>query len=144
MKSNSLFRRIVASDAPRVEAVPVEISPGALIDRITLLEVEVSFGRDPALMREATDELERLHAAREKALPDCPALDRLVAEMKQINARACDIGRRLRAYEAEQDFGPDFIALARAVQRASDRRAAIRERINALLGARVREARSYA
>lgn len=144
MKSNTLFQRIVASDAPRVEAVPVEISPGALIDRLTLLEVEAETAGDPALKRGVMDELERLRAARDAVLPDCPALDRLVAEMLQINGRVCDIRRRLRAHEADQNFGPDFIALARALQRAGDRRAAIRERINALLGARVREARRYA
>jgi len=143
MKSSTLFQRIVAADAPVVESVRVDISPGALIDRLTALEVEVELAADATAGRDAREELDRLRAARDAAMADNPALDRLTAEMKQINGRLHDIRRRLRAHEADSDFGPDFIALARAVQRAGDRRAAIRDRINALLCARVREARSY-
>jgi hypothetical protein len=63
--------------------------------------------------------------------------------MKQINARLRDIRNRTREHEANREFGPAFIALARALPRADDRRAAIRDRINALLGARIREPKSY-
>jgi hypothetical protein len=42
------------------------------------------------------------------------------------------------------DFGPKFVELARSVYRDNDRRAAIKERINVLLGSKIIEEQSYA
>jgi predicted nucleic acid-binding Zn-ribbon protein len=143
MKASTLFQRVIAEDAPVVPSVQVEIAPGELIDRITVLEIEVDRVADPTMRHDLRSELDRLRAARDAAIPSTPALDRLAAEMKQINARLRDIRNRIREHEANREFGPAFIALARALPRADDRRAAIRDRINALLGARIREPKSY-
>jgi hypothetical protein len=46
--------------------------------------------------------------------------------------------------ERDQDFGPHFIALARAVYQHNDRRSALKRQINELLGSRLIEAKAYA
>jgi len=67
----------------------------------------------------------------------------MIAELKQINARLWDIEDGIRVHEKNGDFSAPFIALARAVYRANDRRAAIKRRINEYLGAAIREEKSY-
>ena len=44
---------------------------------------------------------------------------------------------------AEQDFGPRFVELARAVYRTNDRRSEIKREINVLLGSSLIEEKSY-
>ena len=51
--------------------------------------------------------------------------------------------RRLSDHERRQDFGPTFIALARAVYITNDRRAAIKRQINERLGSQLIEEKSY-
>jgi hypothetical protein len=50
----------------------------------------------------------------------------------------------IRDCERSGDFGTTFIALARAVYRTNDERAAIKRRINQLLDAEIVEEKSYA
>jgi len=44
---------------------------------------------------------------------------------------------------AEGDFGPRFVALARSVYRANDRRAALKRQINGLVGSLLVEEKEY-
>ncbi len=50
----------------------------------------------------------------------------------------------IRALEQAEEFGPRFIELARSVYRLNDRRAALKRRINELLGSELVEEKSYA
>jgi hypothetical protein len=50
----------------------------------------------------------------------------------------------LRDCERAGDFGVRFVELARSVYRHNDRRAALKARVNELLGSRLREEKSYA
>jgi hypothetical protein len=49
----------------------------------------------------------------------------------------------VRGCERAGEFGPAFVAAARGVYRHNDRRAALKRRINALLGSRLVEVKSY-
>ena len=50
----------------------------------------------------------------------------------------------IRDCERAGDFGPTFIALARAVYRVNDERAAVKKAINLHLGSLIVEEKSYA
>ena len=54
-----------------------------------------------------------------------------------------DIEDRIRDKESRQIFDREFIELARAVYVSNDERAAIKKRINARLGSRIVEEKSY-
>jgi hypothetical protein len=88
-------------------------------------------------------ELAALTAARDQALPGSEELDRLTAELKAVNESLWQIEDEIRVCEGKQDFGPDFIDLARSVYRTNDRRAALKRRINDLLGSRIIEEKGY-
>jgi 3-methyladenine DNA glycosylase/8-oxoguanine DNA glycosylase len=127
-----------------IGAVTAEVSPGELIDKITILEIKTERMADPAKRDNVRFELDRLTAVRDEALPNMAELGRLTTDLKAVNARLWDIEDDIRGCDRRGAFGDGFIALARAVYRTNDQRAAIKARINRLLGARIREEKSYA
>ncbi|MCH7711942.1 MAG: hypothetical protein IH903_09935 [Proteobacteria bacterium] len=124
-------------------AVKVEISPGELIDRITILEIKAARITDEAKRANVRVELGELTAARQGAVAASARLAALTGELKEVNEALWDIEDEIRALEAAMDFGPAFIELARAVYKTNDRRSAIKRKINELLGSRLIDEKSY-
>ena len=71
------------------------------------------------------------------------ALAGLRAQLAAVNAALWTIEDDIRACERAERFDAAFIALARAVYRENDRRAAIKKRINHLLRSELVEEKSY-
>jgi hypothetical protein len=120
------------------------IGPGELIDKITILEIKAERLADGQKLANVRAELCALIAARDAALPPSPPLARLGAALKEVNRALWQIEDDIRDCEREGDFGPRFIALARAVYRTNDQRAALKREINQLLDAAIVEEKSYA
>lgn len=124
--------------------VLVEISPGELIDKLTILEIKLDRIADPTKVANVRHEYEPLKEMLRKSFPETPELSALIVELKQINLALWDIEDDIRERERESDFGEDFVRLARAVYRTNDKRAAVKHRINTLLGSAIIEEKSYA
>ena len=122
----------------------VEIAPGELIDRMTILVIKTERITDAAKLANVQIELETLQRARDAGVPASDELDRLTAELKAVNESLWEIEDDIRDCERAQDFGPRFIELARAVYVTNDQRAALKHAINDLLGSRIVEEKSYA
>jgi hypothetical protein len=131
------------SDTGAMHAVRVEVSPGEMIDKITILEIKTARIDDPAKVKNVGYELGILEAVRNAEIPASPELDRLTADLRTVNARLWDIEDEIRDCERNKNFGDRFIELARAVYHTNDRRAEIKKFINELLGARIVEEKSY-
>ena len=129
---------------PQAKTILVETAPGELIDKITILEIKTERMTDADKLKNVRIELETLNTARHEALPAGPELDRLTAVLKHVNEALWDIEDRIRDCERNQDFGSQFIELARSVYRSNDQRAALKRQINALLGSKLVEEKSYA
>ena len=125
------------------QAVPVHIAPGELIDKITILEIKAERIGDAIKLRNVRAELEVLTQARRRWLQPSPELDALTVDLKAVNAALWDIEDEIRLCERAQDFGPRFIELARSVYKQNDRRAALKRRINELLGSDLVEEKAY-
>jgi tetratricopeptide (TPR) repeat protein len=123
--------------------VSVDLSPGELIDKITILEIKNERIGDPAKLRNVRTELAGLRDARARAVNSSPELASLEAALRAVNESLWEIEERIRAHEKNHDFGAAFVALARSVYRENDRRAALKRKLNDLLGARVVEEKSY-
>lgn len=123
--------------------VRVEIAPGELFDKLSILEIKTERIRDPEKLRHVQAEYECLLAGRDLYLPASWKLDALFAELKSVNEALWDIEDRLRAHERKGDFGEEFVCLARSVYRTNDRRAEIKRRINRMLHSDIAEAKSY-
>lgn len=145
----NVFQRMAAALAERVGVslpaapIAVEIAPGELIDKITILQIKAERIHDKAKLRNVHVELDTLVAARDAALETSADLDSLTAELKEINEALWDIEDEIRLEERKEEFGSRFIELARSVYRQNDRRAAVKRRINELLGSRMVEEKSY-
>jgi bisphosphoglycerate-dependent phosphoglycerate mutase len=68
----------------------------------------------------------------------------LYEKLFRVNERLWDIEDGLRACEARQDFGAEFIELARASYKTNDERSAIKRQINELLQSDMSEEKQYA
>ena len=122
----------------------VPIGPGELVDKITILEIKSERLAARDKLANVRAELAALAKARDAAIVSSPALGELTAALKQVNLSLWQIEDEIRDCERAADFGPRFIALARAVYRTNDERAALKRRINELLDADIVEEKSYA
>ena len=123
-------------------SITVEIAPGELIDKLTILRIKAARIADPAKVANVVIERDLL-AARWYSLPGTDALNVLVAELAAINGALWQIEDDIRDCERTQDFGPKFIELARSVYKTNDRRAAVKRAINEALGSTIIEEKSY-
>lgn len=126
-----------------MQDILVPISPGELLDKITILRIKSVRMEDVAKLANVRLELSLLEKTwRETvgAVSDVSAEERA---LQSVNERLWDIEDRIRDKEAVQTFDRDFIELARAVYIANDERAAIKKRINQKLGSRIVEEKSY-
>lgn len=129
------------------ERILVEIAPGELLDKITILRIKQHNSSDEAALANVRRELEQLDEAARRALPpedDLPQLVELTDELAAVNRQLWRIEDEIRDCEREGDFGPRFVELARDVYRTNDRRANLKRQINDLLGARIVEEKMYA
>lgn len=126
------------------QPISVEIAPGELLDKLTILEIKRERIEDSQKLVNVGLELDVLDQARRENVPDSPELDALYADLKTINETLWEIEDDIRDCEREKDFGERFIELARAVYKTNDRRAATKRAINELLGSRIVEEKSYA
>ena len=128
----------------QAKPILVEVAPGELIDKITILQIKCERMADAAKLRNVRVELEVLEAARDGATASSPELSALTAQLKQVNEALWEIEDAIRDCEREQDFGPKFVELARSVYHSNDRRAALKRQVNELLGSKLIEEKSYA
>lgn len=126
-----------------MSTVTVEVAPGELIDKITILEIKAERIADAAKRANVRVELETLAAARDAAIPASDEIARLTADLKAVNEALWQIEDDIRDCEAAGDFGAIFVALARSVYKTNDRRAALKRAINEALGSRLIEEKSY-
>ena len=121
----------------------VPISPGELLDKITILRIKRVRILDAAKLANVKLELALL----EQTWRDWGGTAQDVSlderALQNVNERLWDIEDRIRDKEVKQCFDRDFIELARAVYVSNDERAAIKKRINLQLGSRLVEEKSY-
>ncbi|HEY6454596.1 MAG TPA: DUF6165 family protein [Steroidobacteraceae bacterium] len=121
----------------------VPVSPGELLDKITILRIKSQRMHEAAKVANVRLELELLQ--RTWATLGSSTLQVAADEraLQAVNEQLWDIEDRLRNKEAARSFDQEFIELARAVYRHNDERAAIKKRVNIALGSRIVEEKSY-
>lgn len=126
------------------EPITIEIAPGELLDKISILEIKSARIGDPAKRANILRDLDLLAAARDRAIPGDAETARLYAELKAVNICLWEIEDAIREEERKKTFGTHFVELARSVYRENDRRAALKREINLRLGPGLVEEKSYA
>jgi hypothetical protein len=135
---------IVLSAVEEVVPLMAEISPGELIDKVTILEIKSVRITDPAKCRNVAYELQVLTQLLISAVRQDATLTALKTALRTVNETIWQLEDDIRDHERRQDFGESFVKLARSVYRTNDRRAEIKREINTLLDSAVVEEKSYA
>lgn len=126
-----------------METINVPISPGELLDKITILEIKSEQIEDKEKVANVNAELEILSKIWVKTAPDKDLVE-LKQELKENNKALWDIEDKIRIKEANKEFDQVFIELARSVYIQNDKRAATKKKINLKLGSEIVEEKSYA
>jgi len=126
-----------------MKEITVPVSPGELLDKITILRIKKRRLADAAKLANVTLELAALERAWQQSAyaQDDVAAD--VDALQTVNERLWVIEDEIRDKERAQSFDAEFIRLARAVYVENDERAAIKRRINTRLGSSLVEEKSY-
>ena len=121
----------------------VPISPGELIDKITILEIKSARMTDAAKLHNVRTELTLLNDTWRASA--WSAIDIAVewSGLRDVNGQLWDIEDRIRDKERDGRFDAEFIELARAVYVTNDQRAALKRVINTRLGSTLVEEKSY-
>lgn len=121
----------------------VPIAPGELIDKLTILQLKSENITDPEKLTNVMHEYDVLKEIADGAMVSSTQLKALWKKLYEINADLWVIEDDIREFEGRKDFGPGFVALARAVYVTNDQRAAVKKEINLLLGSAIVEEKSY-
>jgi hypothetical protein len=124
--------------------IKVPISPGELLDKITILRIKSERMSDPAKVSNVRLELRTLEETWSASAYAKIDIDAEVGALLRVNEQLWVIEDDIRDKERTQSFDAEFIRLARAVYFANDERAAIKRRINTKLGSSIVEEKSYA
>ena len=124
------------------------VSPGELLDKITILRIKAARIDDADKLANVRHELFVLQRLWDEAIPADVELaaeghDEQLFHVEAVNARLWDIEDQIRDEEGAQRFGERFIELARSVYVENDERARIKKRINLALGSAIVEEKSY-
>ena len=120
-----------------------EISAGELVDKITILKIKKEKITNKEKLIEIKKELDSLTNTFNKSIKKNINLETLIKELKNINLKLWDIEDKKRELEKKQEFGKEFIELARNVYKSNDERAKIKLKINEALGSNIKEVKSY-
>jgi tetratricopeptide (TPR) repeat protein len=126
-----------------VRTVTIDVAPGELIDKLTILEIKAERVADPQKLAHVRHEKEQLAAALDGAIIASPELLALRTELRTVNEQLWQIEDAIRDCDRRGDLGESFVALARSVYRTNDHRATLKRRINELLNSELVEEKDY-
>ncbi|HAX49863.1 MAG TPA: DUF6165 family protein [Ignavibacteria bacterium] len=125
----------------------IAVSPGELIDKITILEIKKTKVKEAAKLKLVKHELLQLTSALNKygktSAAAKAAIKRERAKLYNINLRLWNIEDKIRKKESLGKFDKEFIKLARSVYITNDKRSGVKNAINDLCGSEVKEVKQY-
>ena len=124
--------------------IKVPISPGELLDKITILKIKSQRMTDPNKLANVRVELEALEETWRTSAYAAIDVGTDLSALLAVNGRLWTIEDDIRDKERAQTFDAEFVRLARAVYIENDERAAIKRRLNVKLGSTLIEEKSYA
>ena len=120
-----------------------EISPGELLDKISILEIKLEKVKDKNSLEEIKKEYKILKEIQTSSIEITDKIKDLFQSVKNVNVKLWNIEDKLRICEKNKDFGKRFIELARSVYFANDERAELKSKINKILKSNIIEIKQY-
>ena len=126
-----------------MENIYVPVSPGEVLDKITILEIKSERMSDPAKLVNVRTELDLLRKTWADAIDEDEVIRDLHRQLKEINESLWEIEDDIRDKERAKAFDDRFIELARSVYFTNDRRSVVKKELNLHLGSGIVEEKSY-
>lgn len=126
-----------------MDHIEVPVSPGELLDKITILEIKLERMTDPPKLENVRAELDLLRASWSRSVQEDPVIRGLHVKLREVNEALWDIEDAIRDKERMREFDDRFIELARSVYITNDRRAHLKKELNQRLGSGLVEEKSY-
>ena len=126
-----------------MENIQVPVSPGEVLDKITILEIKSERMSDPEKVANVRTELALLQEIWIRSVPADPVIDDLHRQLKEINETLWEIEDDIRDKEREKSFDDGFVELARRVYFTNDQRSRVKKELNIHLGSAIIEEKSY-
>jgi hypothetical protein len=121
--------------------IRASISVGELVDKITILEIKLEKINNSKKLEDVNNELNILNEYFIEI--ENTDLTKLKSKLKETNLKLWKIEDDIRICEKNQNFGDDFISLARAVYTTNDERFRFKNLINEIFSSEVKEVKSY-
>ena len=126
-----------------MDIIQVPVSPGEVLDKITILEIKSERISEPDKLANVQRELELLQASWLDSVNVDDTVRRIHDELKSINEALWEIEDDIRDKERAKEFDQRFIELARSVYVTNDQRANAKKELNVYLGSEIVEEKSY-
>ena len=120
-----------------------EISPGELLDKISILEIKLEKVKDKDRQKRIKNEYDILKKVQNSSIEMSDKIKDLYRSVSNVNIKLWDIEDKIRICEQNKNFGENFIELARGVYFKNDERAKFKNEINEILGSNIREVKQY-
>ena len=125
------------------DQINVPISPGELVDKITILEIKKEFIDDIKKQKNINHEYNLLMQIYNDNVSQTDGVESLKSDLKKINLSLWKIEDDIRDCERDKIFNDAFVELARSVYFTNDKRSKIKLEINLLLNSSLVEEKSY-
>ena len=125
------------------DQINTPISPGELVDKITILEIKKEFIVDSNKLKNINYEYNLLMKIYNDDISKTDAVGVLKTELKNINLSLWKIEDDIRDCERDKIFDNTFVELARSVYFTNDKRSKVKLEINLLLNSSLVEEKSY-
>ncbi len=120
-----------------------EISPGELLDKISILEIKLEKIKDKNSQEKIKIEYKILKKIQNSSIEMSDKIKDLYRSVSDVNIKLWDVEDKLRICEKNKDFGKNFIKLARGVYFNNDKRAKLKNEINEILKSNIKEIKQY-
>lgn len=126
----------------------IKVSIGELLDKWTILRLKAEKIDDQDKLRNVQYELDYLNQKVQQIYLTLDHdisldLDVLINNLFSVNRQLWEVEDKLRALEHLNDFGDNFVDLARVVYKFNDQRANLKKVINRLTNSEFTEEKSY-
>jgi uncharacterized protein YukE len=126
-----------------MDIIHVPVSPGEVLDKITILEIKSERMSGAEQLANVRRELQLLRDIWTRTVVADETVAKLHDELKEVNETLWDIEDEIREKERVKAFDERFIELARSVYFTNDRRSRLKKALNTHLGSPIVEEKSY-
>ena len=121
----------------------IPVSVGELVDKITILAIKSNLITDTEKLKNIDKELSALKKVLDSLNLDSDNFSNMYTDLLDTNMKLWQIEDEIRILEKKNDFGENFISLARDVYITNDIRFDIKNKINDFFGSSYKEEKSY-